>query len=108
MPKSPSAATAAPAASDPQSAPAGAESSGLDAPPKSFEAALGELERLVAKMESGSLTLEQSLAAHARGLALAKFCQELLGRAEQQVRVLEADMLKSFPSGWPGSSTDDD
>src|SRR5262245_62943660 len=40
--------------------------------PKSFEAALAELEKIVQAMESSSLTLEQSLAAHRRGLDLAK------------------------------------
>ncbi len=35
--------------------------------PESFEAALAELEKIVATMESGKLTLEQSLAAHKRG-----------------------------------------
>ena len=36
----------------------------------SFEAALAELEKLVAGMESGQLSLEQSLAAHKRGEGL--------------------------------------
>ena len=65
--------------------------------PPSFEAALDELERLVAGMEGGDLSLEQSLAAHKRGLELARICQNTLKQAEQQVRVLEDDMLKSFP-----------
>jgi exodeoxyribonuclease VII small subunit len=72
------------------------DSAATDAPP-SFEAALQELERLVAKMEGGDLSLEQSLAAHKRGLELARICQNTLRQAEQQVRVLEDDMLKSFP-----------
>ena len=74
---------------------------------KSFEAALAELEKLVGKMESGSLSLEQSLAAHARGLELAKFCQSLLARAEQQVKVLEDDMLKAFPLGRTNADDDE-
>ena len=48
-------------------------------------------------MESGKLTLEQSLAAHKRGLELAQFCQNLLAQAQQQVKVLEQDALKNFP-----------
>jgi exodeoxyribonuclease VII small subunit len=48
-------------------------------------------------MESGSLTLEQSLAAHRRGLELARYCQATLAQAQQQVRVLEAEALKAFP-----------
>jgi len=65
--------------------------------PESFEAALAELEKIVASMESGKLTLEQSLAAHRRGLELAQYCQSVLARAQQQVKVLEENTLKTFP-----------
>ena len=65
--------------------------------PASFEAALNELESLVASLESGSLTLEQSLAAHKRGLELARYCQSTLAQAQQQVRILEEEALKAFP-----------
>jgi exodeoxyribonuclease VII small subunit len=60
----------------------------------SFEKALAELESLVAKMEDGGLSLEQSLAAHKRGLELAKQCRERLEAAQQQVKVLEGEVLK--------------
>ena len=66
-------------------------------PPETFEAALAELEKIVASMESGKLTLEQSLAAHKRGLELAQFCQGILARAQQEVKVLEENTLKNFP-----------
>jgi len=39
-------------------------------PPKNFEAAVSELEGLVAAMEAGNLTLEDSLAAYKRGMEL--------------------------------------
>jgi exodeoxyribonuclease VII small subunit len=65
--------------------------------PASFEAALAELEKIVNGMESGKLSLEQSLAAHKRGLELAQFCQNLLAQAQQQVKVLEENALKNFP-----------
>jgi exodeoxyribonuclease VII small subunit len=70
-----------------------------DEPPRSFEAALAELEKIVQSMEAGSLTLEQSLAAHRRGLELAKYCQATLAQAQQQVRVLEGDALQALPAG---------
>ena len=60
----------------------------------SFEKALEELEGIVAKMEDGGLSLEQSLAAHKRGLELAKQCRERLEAAQQQVKVLEGEVLK--------------
>jgi len=73
------------------------DAAGAAAAPRSFESALKELESLVAGLESGSLTLEQSLAAHKRGLELARYCQSMLAQAQQQVRILEEDALKAFP-----------
>ncbi len=66
-----------------------------------FEKALAELEKVVARMESGELSLEQALAAHKRGLELARFCQQKLEAAQQQVQVLEGEVLK--PLGAAGS-----
>lgn len=70
-------------------------------PPQSFESALAELESLVGAMESGRLSLEQSLAAHRRGMELTRFCQQALAQAQQQVRILEAETLASFPNVQP-------
>ena len=62
--------------------------------PQDFETTLAELEGLVSAMESGSLSLEQSLAAYKRGVELTRICQERLTHAEQQVKVLEAGLLR--------------
>ena len=59
-----------------------------------FEKALAELEKIVARMESGELSLEEALATHKRGLELARFCQQRLQAAQEQVKVLEGDILK--------------
>jgi len=64
--------------------------------PQDFEAALGELEALVAMMEDGSMPLESSLAAYRRGVDLVRVCQDRLARAEQQGRVLEGELLRPF------------
>ena len=72
------------------------------ATPASYEAAMAELDTLVASMESGELPLEASLAAYRRGAELVKYCQQVLERVEQQVRVLEGESLK------PLVSTEDD
>ncbi len=66
-----------------------------DSPP-TFEAALAELETLVAAMESGDLALEQSLTSYQRGAELLKFCQAKLVDAQERVRILEAGELKPF------------
>lgn len=67
-----------------------------DQPSPSFEDAMAELEQLVAKMESGELPLEASVAAYQRGSELVKYCAAQLERVERQVKVLEGDMLKPF------------
>jgi exodeoxyribonuclease VII small subunit len=64
--------------------------------PTTFEAALSELEAVVASMESGELALEDSLRAYQRGASLLQYCQAKLGDAQQQVKILEAGVLKDF------------
>jgi len=64
--------------------------------PQSFEAAMTELERIVADMESGQMPLEQSLTAYKRGAELLQYCQAVLTDAQQQVQILENGALKSF------------
>lgn len=53
-----------------------------------FEQALQELESIVARMEKGELSLEESLKDFERGIALARGCQEALKDAEQKVQIL--------------------
>ena len=64
--------------------------------PQSFEAALAEIENIVAAMEAGQLPLEQSLTAYKRGAELLQYCQARLQEAQQQVKILEAGTLKNF------------
>jgi len=71
----------------------------------SFESAMAEIEQLVADMETGRLSLEDSLAAYKRGAELLAFCRTRLEDAQQQVRVLEDGVLKDFSgSGEAGNS----
>ena len=77
-----------------------------DAKPLNFEQALAELEKIVARMESGDLSLEQSLATHKRGLELARFCQQKLEAAQQQVKVLEGEVLKPLERVAPENGED--
>ena len=69
--------------------------------PPSFESALAELEALVARMESGELPLQESLAAYKRGAELLARCQAALKDAQQQVQVLEKGVLQPFAAGEP-------
>ncbi|MEO0443847.1 MAG: exodeoxyribonuclease VII small subunit [Pseudomonadota bacterium] len=61
-----------------------------------FESSLQELESLVTKLESGDLSLEDSLAAFEQGINLTRECQQHLTNAEQKVSLLigEGDELE--------------
>ena len=76
-------------------------------PSTSFEQAMAELDQLVAKMESGELPLEASVAAYQRGSELVKYCAAQLERVERQVKVLEGDMLKPFATEQEGEDEDE-
>jgi exodeoxyribonuclease VII small subunit len=62
----------------------------------SFEQAFGELENTVQRLETGGLTLEQSLILFERGQALAAHCNTLLDGAELKVRQLSPEGTTSF------------
>lgn len=80
---------------------------------KSFEKALAELETIVGKMESGELTLDDSLEKYEEGIKLARFCKDKLDKAEKRIEIVvkNADgsiSLEQFDdsSGQPVSSID--
>jgi exodeoxyribonuclease VII small subunit len=72
------------------------EMAGKSQKPSGYEAAMVELEQIVADMEAGRLSLEDSLAAYKRGAELLTFCRSRLEDAQQQVRVLEEGVLKEL------------
>ena len=53
-----------------------------------FEHSLQQLEQLVERMESGELSLEDSLKAFEQGIKLTRECQGMLSKAEQKVEQL--------------------
>jgi exodeoxyribonuclease VII small subunit len=64
--------------------------------PASYEAAVAELDRLVAAMETGQMPLERLLASYRRGAQLLAFCRERLQAVDEQVRVLEDGQLRPW------------
>ena len=70
-----------------------------------FETAMAELEQIVADMEAGKLSLEDSLVAYKRGAELLAVCRTKLEDAQQQVSVLEEGVLKDFVTGGEGSTS---
>ena len=53
-----------------------------------FEDTLAELEALVARMEAGSLPLDEALRSFERGVQLTRECQAALQAAQQRVQML--------------------
>jgi exodeoxyribonuclease VII small subunit len=58
---------------------------------KTFEASLQELERIVRNLESGDLSLEESLKLFEDGVKISRECQERLNQAERRIEVLMKD-----------------
>ncbi len=70
---------------------------------KKFEAALEDLELVVEQLETGELSLEDSLAAFEKGVGLVKYCNQKLDEVEKKVELLVKDkegklQLKTFES----------
>ena len=66
------------------------------AAPASYEAALQELEQLVARLDSGDMPLEQLLTQYQRAAELLKFCRDRLEAVEGQIKVLDQGVLKTW------------
>ena len=58
---------------------------------RSFEEALERLEEIVARLESGTIGLEESLDLFEEGVALARHCQEKLQKAQGRLEILTQD-----------------
>jgi exodeoxyribonuclease VII small subunit len=59
--------------------------------PDTFESHLGQLEQIVARLESGELELEGALREYEDGVRRLRNCYQLLESAEQQVQKLVGD-----------------
>lgn len=57
----------------------------------SFEDALRELDKVVAQLEEGRISLEESLQLMQKGIVLADACDETLAKAEAVLEQLVAD-----------------
>lgn len=58
---------------------------------KKFEQSLEELENVVEQLESGELSLEDSLAAFENGVRLVKLCNQKLSEVEKKIALLVKD-----------------
>ena len=84
--------------------------------PKKFEDELKELEAIVSQIDSGELSLEESISAFERGVTLVKALNGKLDEVERKVELLtrsaggelRAAPFEESPDDGPHSSSEDD
>jgi exodeoxyribonuclease VII small subunit len=59
---------------------------------ESFEGALEDLEKMVNQLESGELSLEESLEKFESGVKLYKDCKKMLSSAEKKITILSESL----------------
>ena len=76
-----------------------------------FEEAIADLEHVVEQLESGDLSLEDSLAAFEKGVGLVRYCNQTLSEVEKKVELLVKDkdgQLKLKAFGTPAADSESD
>ena len=72
-----------------------------------FEKKLQDLEALVAKLETGELSLEESLKAYENGIALTRECQGILEKAQLRIEMASIENKASEDQSEGESSAED-
>ena len=74
-----------------------------------FEQSLAELESLVERMESGEMSLEDSLKAFEQGIKYTRDCQNALAKAEQkvQLQLQKNGQMEAQPFNSPSAEDED-
>ena len=80
----------------PKANPSAAQAGATSPMPATYEAAMEELERLASELESGAMPLDAVLGGYKRGAELLQFCRGKLESVEEQIKVLEAGMVKPW------------
>ena len=75
--------------------------------PKKFEDQLKELEAVVARIDSGELSLEESIDAFERGIGLVRVLNQKLDEIEKKVEVLVRDAQGELRTTPYRNATDD-
>ena len=57
----------------------------------SFEDAMKNLEEIVAELEKGDLSLDQSVEKFKKGMEMSNYCNEMLDSAEKSIQVILKD-----------------
>ena len=56
--------------------------------PENFEAAIEKLEKIVSKLESGDVPLEEAIDLFQEGMRLSQFCTQKLEQVERKIEML--------------------
>jgi len=73
-----------------------------------FEKALADLEQIVAKLEKGGISLNESLALFEKGVKMARFLRGELDKAERKVEILLKDEKGNLKAeGFDVADTDE-
>jgi exodeoxyribonuclease VII small subunit len=71
-----------------------------------FEKAMEQLEKVVASLESGGLSLEKSLKQFEQGMKLSQYCSEKLDETEKKITLIMERNLGSIDE-FPYENSDD-
>ncbi|MCX7923258.1 MAG: exodeoxyribonuclease VII small subunit [Clostridia bacterium] len=63
----------------------------MKAKKRNFEEAINELEGIVERLESGELTLDESIELFQNGIELSKYCTKKLDEVEKKISILIED-----------------
>lgn len=66
-----------------------AKRAGEKGEPADFESSLKELEMIAEMLESGDMSLDESIRQFERGMRLARFCRKKLDEAEKRIEILQ-------------------
>ncbi|QXM07477.1 exodeoxyribonuclease VII small subunit [Crassaminicella indica] len=64
----------------------------------SFENAIKKLEKTVALLDEGNLTLDETLSLYEEGIKLYRYCNNILNNAEQKINIIINGKETSFSS----------
>ena len=73
-----------------------------------FEKALADLEQIVAKLEKGGISLNESLALFEKGVKMSRFLKTELDKAERKVEILLKDEKGNLKTEDFEAEPDDD
>ncbi len=59
--------------------------------PRTFEEAFAALQEVLSALETGTPTLDETVALYEKGMRLANLCEKLLEEAELRIRTLETE-----------------